>query len=98
MSTKNLQILDSLIPSYDETLSETSTNAVQTKVVAEAVSDLNTRVDETVESVESLATDSASTYETKTDANIKLETAKTYIDSAVAQKTQVQIITWEDDD
>lgn len=44
MSTKNLQILDSLIPSYDETLSETSSNAVQNKAVAIAISDLDTRV------------------------------------------------------
>lgn len=48
MSTKKIQILDSLIPPYDETLSETSTNAIQNKVVADAISDLNIRIDETI--------------------------------------------------
>lgn len=44
MSTKNLQILDSLIPSYDENLSETSTNAVQNKAVASVVNKLDARL------------------------------------------------------
>ena len=39
-----------------------------------------------------------STYETKTAASTKLAEAKTYTDNAVAQKTQVQIITWGADD
>lgn len=41
MSTKKLQIVGSLTPSYDEVLSETSTNAVQNKVVAEAINNLD---------------------------------------------------------
>lgn len=45
---------------------------------------------------------SASTTEAKSYADIgdatTLETSKTYTDDAVTQKTQVQIITWEDDD
>lgn len=40
----------------------------------------------------------SSTYETKTDASAKLTEAKTYTDNAVAQKTQIQIITWGADD
>lgn len=40
----------------------------------------------------------STTYETKTDASGKLTEAKTYTDNAVTQKSQVQIITWEDDD
>lgn len=39
-----------------------------------------------------------STYETKTEASSKLAEANTYTDNAVAQKTQVQFITWEADD
>lgn len=38
------------------------------------------------------------TYETKNNANNKLTEAKKYTDNAVAQKSQVQIITWEADD
>lgn len=34
----------------------------------------------------------------KSHADNNLATAKTYTDNAVAQKTQVQIITWEADD
>lgn len=37
-------------------------------------------------------------YDIKGSANTALEDAKTYTDNAVAQKSQVQIITWEDDD
>jgi len=43
-------------------------------------------------------TEILSTYETKADATSKLTEAKTYTDNAVAQKSQVQIITWEEDD
>ena len=39
-----------------------------------------------------------SSYDTNGSANAALETANAYTDSAIAQKTQVQIITWEDDD
>jgi hypothetical protein len=38
------------------------------------------------------------TYETQTSASSKLSEAKTYADNAVAQKSQVQILTWEDGD
>lgn len=63
MSTKKLQILSSLIPPYDENLSETSTNAVQNKAVADAVSDLNIRIDETVESVANLSSATSTNYD-----------------------------------
>lgn len=39
-----------------------------------------------------------SVYDTKGSANNALESSKTYTDTAVAQKSQVQIITWEADD
>lgn len=41
---------------------------------------------------------SNSLNEAKSYSNSNLNIAQTYTDSAVAQKTQVQIITWEDDD
>lgn len=63
MSTKKIQILDSLIPPYDETLSETSTNAVQNKAVAAVVSDLNIRIDETAESIADLSNITSSNYD-----------------------------------
>ena len=37
-------------------------------------------------------------YDIKGSANTALENANTYTDNAVAQKTQVQIVTWEADD
>lgn len=39
-----------------------------------------------------------SLYDTKGSANTALQTAQTYTDNAVAQKSQVQIITWGADD
>lgn len=39
-----------------------------------------------------------SSYDSKGAANTALENAKTYTDNSIAQKSQVQIITWEDDD
>lgn len=39
-----------------------------------------------------------SLYDAKGSANTALENAKTYADNAVAQKAQVQIITWGADD
>lgn len=98
MSTKGLQILDSLIPPYDETLSETSTNAVQNQAVASAVSDLNNSIDELNETVESITVVNSSTYESKTDASSKLTEAKTYTDSAISAIVAVQFITWGEDD
>jgi hypothetical protein len=41
---------------------------------------------------------SSSTYETKTDSEEKFVKSKTYANELVAQKTQVQIVTWEADD
>lgn len=41
---------------------------------------------------------SNSLNEAKSYSNSNLDIAQTYTDNAVAQKTQVQIITWEDDD
>lgn len=37
-------------------------------------------------------------YDTKGSANTMLQTAQTYTDNAIAQKSQVQIITWGTDD
>lgn len=91
MSTKGLQILDSLIPPYDETLSETSTNAVQNKAVASAVSDLNSRIDETNGSIMSITVDSIGAaksdhnhdddYDTLGAADTALDSAKSYTDT-----------------
>lgn len=39
-----------------------------------------------------------SVYDAKGSANTALENANVYTDNAITQKTQVQIITWEDDD
>lgn len=99
MSTKNLQILDSLIPPYDETLSETSTNAVQNKAVASAVSDLNTRIDKTNESVGSITVDSIgaaksdhnhdSRYYTETEIDSKVSAINTSITNVVNGTTKV---------
>lgn len=39
-----------------------------------------------------------SSYDVKGSADTALESANTYTDNAIAQKSQVQMITWEDDD
>lgn len=39
-----------------------------------------------------------SLYDTKGSANTALQSAQTYTDEAIAQKSQVQIITWGADD
>lgn len=70
MSTKKIQILDSLIPPYDEALSETSTNAVQNKAVASAVSDLNIRIDESIDEISSTVADLSNTTSSNYDESI----------------------------
>lgn len=76
----------------DNALSPTSTNPVQNKVVndefdavAAAMNALESAIDEKAD------TSVLSNYYTK-------EEAQTYVENAVAQKSQVQIITWGADD
>lgn len=59
-------------------------------------SEINTKIDEINTSI-STSTTEAKSYADTGDATT-LESSKTYTDNAVAQKTQVQIITWEADD
>lgn len=98
----------------DEALSPTSTNPVANNVldaefdaISDALGALELAIDGKSDSshshddlyyTESEIDSKFSSYETKTDASAKLTEAKTYTDDAVSQKSQVQIITWEDDD
>lgn len=59
-------------------------------------SEINTKIDEINASI-STSTTEAKSYADTGDATT-LESSKTYTDNAVATKTQVQMIIWEDDD
>ena len=76
----------------DSELSPTSTNSVQNKVLNdefEAISDGMNALESAIDS--KADTSALSNYYTKDET-------KEYADNAVSQKSQVQIITWEDDD
>lgn len=55
-----------------------------------------TEMDEKISAINTSISNSISEAKSYSDTN--LDTAYTYVDNAVAQKSQVQIITWEDDD
>lgn len=57
-----------------------------------------TEIDDKLANKSDLTHNHDSKYDTKGSADSALESAKIYTDNAVAQKSQVQIITWEADD
>lgn len=76
----------------DAALSPDSSNPVQNKVIDaefEAISVAMNALDQAIDT--KVDTSTLSNYSTTSESQL-------YTDNAVSQKTQVQIITWEDDD
>lgn len=63
-----------------------------------STNDYTTEDKEKLSKLGSAAYTSSDSYDAKGASDKALASAKTYIDDAIAQKSQVQIITWEDDD
>lgn len=100
--------------SYADSVADNAANAVKNDLLNGAgeaydtLKELGDLINENVNAIEALETVASgkadashnhnSSYDAKGSAIEALSSAKTYTDNAVAQRTQVQIVTWEDND
>ena len=77
---------------------KTLTSQVITSDGVALESAIEEKLDELKNEINSQEHDHNDEYDAKGSADAALDLAKTYTDSAISQRTQVQIITWGDDD